>query len=230
MIPFENISCRIPSSDAIKETVINCSTSATNAPELWSSVGTCAAAVFAAAAAFISFRSVKADEARHRRQEVRDATAALIRSINTLFARSADPSRDNNADRVETYQQSVLFELAAGPHLDRDRFNAAINWVLKASKLRFDEEINSTPNRRSSIQFLGSLVHQMTEALREYDLHGGKVDPSPDIAQRFSDVFDKPLHARNMQIYRALNLASTSDHDSYYERLVLRGLPEFVEE
>lgn len=223
MIQLQPFEFTAPTARPVEELVIHYSTIASNWAESLSAVSTCAAAVFAAVAVVVAFRTSRADKKRHRQQEVREATAGMIQAIHTLAVRSRDTTRDNEADRNEAYQQSVLFDLAAGPELNRVRFNAAISWILRASgHRRYAAEALEGMNyfEVSRYNFIDALVREMTESLRIFDASGGEIDPTPDIARRFEKVFSDRSYKSDKRIH--ISLVSP---DKIYRTLVGSDIP-----
>lgn len=217
MVLSETFLCRVPSENSVKIDRLYCSTDATNAPEIFSAIGTCAAALFAALAAIAAIYIYSQDKARYRKQEIREATAALISAVHTLATNSKDPLSDNEKDRNNTYKESVLFELAAGPALDRERFNAAVNWILKSARLRYFAAQERHDLGRVAVSqhaFVRDLVNEMTESLRYFDQSSGKFNLSSDLAERFTKVFESPSYRTNVKIQLALN-----SPEPYYEKL-----------
>lgn len=209
MIDAESYRCRASSPYAKSAQDFFCS--APTSPEVWSAIGSCAAALFAALAAIIAYRVYRKDKQRHRQQEIREATAGLIGAANDLIFQSDSSDRDNLADRSRVYQKSVIFELAALKSIDPARFNAAINWILKASGLRSAQaqpndsaETNSRVFEQAHMAFLPRLVRELTESLRTYDLRAGKFDLVQDLVFRFDRVISEPEFINNEGILQSL--------------------------
>lgn len=181
---------------------------------MWAASGSIASAVvafIAAVAAIFAWINAR-NQLKHqiessRKLEVRQATAGMIQAIHNLSLQSRDKGRDNEQDRANAYQQSIMFELAAGSTIDQKRFNAAVNWVLKAAELRFiyvDLEDSRLERYKQHFVFIEKLVFHMTESLRAYDQSGGKKDLVEDIAKRFLEVYARPTFHNNKGITRAL--------------------------
>ena len=176
-------------------------------PEVWSAIGTCAAAIFAAVAVFIAWRVHRNDKRQQRLTEIRVAAASLIGATNDLIFQSDDVDRDNMADRSHVYQKSIVFELSALKPLDPERFNAAINWILKASGLRaaYNLDCNGMGGEDPAHSaFLPRLVHELTLSLRSYDMRKGKFDLVQDLVTRFDRVFSEPQFGGNQGILDSL--------------------------
>lgn len=123
-----------------------------------------------------------------RKLELREATSALIGALQQLALNSDDRERSNRADRAKTYQVSVLFELAAeSKHFDQPRFNAAMNWIFKASGMR--REYSEDPTKpRLYFTLVNDLVAEATQSLRTFDRKRGKFDIADDLAERFGRI------------------------------------------
>jgi len=183
---------------------------------------TLAAAGFAAIAALIAWRVHRNDTNQRHRQEVREATASLIKAMHVLASQSKDPDRDNASDRNAMYQVSVMFELVAGDKQNRQRFNAAMNWIFIAAKIRHNEYTRGGKTYPARLAFVRSLVDEATESLRKFDSDKGKCDLSRDLAERFEKVFyDKRYDT--MSIARA----ALTRGENQYKRLVSANLPDF---
>lgn len=191
-----------------------------------SAFSTLGAALFAALAAGIALKVYWSDKTHRRRQDIRMATAELIRAMHDLAARSKNSTSDNEADRNAMYLASIMFELAVGEKLDRNRFNAAMNWILKAARIRYDnacEAANGGQLLTSRWMYCGKLVFEAIEALRTFDVSGGKSDLASDLATRFDELFTEGGYGKDAKIHKSLIV-----EDKYYERLVLHPIPEFA--
>lgn len=170
------------------------------------------AAVVSAIAALLAW---KASDFQARKKEIREATSALIGAIHQLALDSRDPQRDNMSDRARTYQVSVFFELAAGPRLDQKRFNAAINWILKASGFRHDFQSSKQLGNHYNT-FIDHLVAEATESLRTFDRSHGKLDISEDLAHRFGKVYNDMYYRQDR------NMEETLRSEGDYLKMLLR--------
>lgn len=175
-------------------------------PSLMADIAGVIAALGAAFAAFLSWKSAVA---QNHKTEIREASASLIGAVHVLSQNSRDMSRDNMADRAELYQTSVIFELAAGPGLDQPRFNAAINWILKASGLRHDfvtNENGECPLGNHYNTLIDDLVRETTEAIRYFDQTKGKTDIAKDLSKRFGEVYREKYYHQDPKIKEALSV------------------------
>lgn len=219
MITAEEYECR-PANEFAKSAQDFFCTSPTS-PDTWAAIGACAGAIFALFAVILAWRVHVNDQRRHRLQQIRQATAELIASANDLIFKSDDLSRDNLADRSQLYQKSIMLEFAALERLDAVRFNAAINWMLKASGLRRFNAAVMTRNGEmipTHSAFLPRLVYEFTQSLRTYDFRGGKFDLVQDIANRFDKVYSEPQFIRDHDIQQTL----ISQEKNYLDLLLSR--------
>lgn len=169
--------------------------------------GTPLAAAASAVAAVFSWRTAVN---LNRKAELREATSALIGAIHDLALNCDDLTRDNKTARAKTYQMSVLFELAAaGRRFDQPRFNAAMNWILKASGMRrnysaLHSKSDKDSPHRLHFTFVNDLVFQATESLRMFDKSRGKFKISEDLALRFGELCDGPYSRIDSEIREIL--------------------------
>jgi len=204
MIIAEEQLCR--ASTEFAKSALDFYCSAPSDPEVWSATGTWIAAIFAAVAALIALMVHLNDKRQHRLQEIRVSIADLISVTNDLIFLTDDLRRDNLADRSRVYQKSILFELSAYKPIDNVRFNAAVNWILKASGLRltFMKNPENFTDDHSLVAFMPRLVHELTESLRTYDLKKGHFDIVQDIVKRFDGVISERQFSSNEHIFQSL--------------------------
>lgn len=127
MILAETLECTVPSTNAVKDSVIYCVTGATNWPDVWSALGAWAGAIATTAAVIVAlYQSKKAADAAKRAEELSQKQFDESIQLPALHAyvRAWREVADPDVTSAETpFQRLVSANLASTTWRDSNRKN-----------------------------------------------------------------------------------------------------------
>lgn len=227
MINADQITCRIPSENAIKKEVIHCSSdlisTTSDLANLWAgvtAVGTIVLAIFAIAAwnaaknqirimegeltqAEERFKTQLQNENKTRRKdELREATANFMRAIHDLSRAAVNPEHNFVDARTLVFQESMIFRLIVGSEINEYEFNQVMKVLIRSSanRRKFSED-KKGPKYNNEHNKYGQRVAQSTLSyLARFDQ--GDID---------AKVLAAKLKRRFRVDFEAVNLRSDQD-------------------